>query len=55
MENRTVNVAEDCALTRLITNSRRAMDNCVENRSEWGAQYWSNVLAHLLRQGQRLS
>jgi hypothetical protein len=40
---------------RLIANARTALDNCVISRSEWGVQYWSNVLAYLLRQGQRLS
>jgi hypothetical protein len=40
---------------RLIANATTALDNCVENRSEWGVRYWSNVLACLLRQGQRLT
>ncbi len=40
---------------RLIANARTAYDHCVISGSEWGVQYWSNVLAYLLRQGQRLS
>jgi len=40
---------------RLIANARTALDNCTQTKSEWGVQYWSNVLAYLLRQGQRLT
>jgi hypothetical protein len=40
---------------RLIANARTALDNCVISRSEWGVHYWSNVLASLLRQSNRLN
>ena len=39
---------------RLIANARTAYDRCVISGSEWGIQYWSNVLAYLLRQSGRL-
>lgn len=42
-------------LDQLIVNARTALNNCVISGSEWGQQYWSNVLAYLLRQGQRLT
>jgi hypothetical protein len=53
--NQILNVTDDHGVARLIANARTALDNCVISRSEWGVQYWSNVLAYLLRQGQRLS
>ena len=30
-----------------------ALNNCIQTKSEWGIQYWSNVLAYLLRQSGR--
>jgi hypothetical protein len=53
--NQILNVTDDHGVARLIANARTALDNCTRTRSEWGVQYWSNVLAYLLRQGQRLS
>ena len=53
--NQILNVTDDHGKARLIANARTTLDNCILNRSEWGTQYWSNVLAYLLRQGQRLS
>ena len=33
-----------------LRQMRRALNNCIQTKSEWGIQYWSNVLAYLLRQ-----
>ena len=34
-------------------NAEAALNNCIQTKSEWGIQYWSNVLAYLLRQSGR--
>jgi hypothetical protein len=39
---------------RLTANAEAALNNCIQTKSEWGIQYWSNVLAYLLRQSGRL-
>ena len=33
-----------------MANAEAALNNCIQTKSEWGIQYWSNVLAYLLRQ-----
>ena len=39
---------------RLRENAEAALNNCIQTKSEWGIQYWSNVLAYLLRQSGRM-
>jgi hypothetical protein len=39
---------------RLIANAEMALNNCIKTKSEWGVQYWSSVLQHLLKRARRL-
>jgi len=44
--------SEVSTMERRIGNARTALQNV---KSCWGNQYWSNVLAYLLRQANRLN
>lgn len=40
-------------LEKRIDNAMTALEFCRDSKSEWGIQYWSNVLGVLLRKMRR--